>query len=1639
MASPAAEVGAVKIGPLKLGVPSLARVRHHDDPSSPAYVGRDSHRRAVIDLIARHMSPLQAKVRRRVLDELSRRIVDREGEIDLFFQLDESERLAATLLHARHVIPVLEAEEERFVVEFRRLVRAHDALDSQAEQRRFLADHLQRTASSRGQARADRAALRRNLNLEALKERHDGDRHRVLVQVEVSLDFMAGALVTLGPDAPAPTESKASALALLGDSDVLEFLVTYARTQARWQTRWAAARALEAYVCTGITLTDAQIEGLRGRIADKNEHPWVVSVLVSTLWTTRPQLARTITEERLRTPLEHPLDFLVRRLLLDQTHRDGPWALGVIEALLHRGDPAQHVRLGINRVLRRLLDEHPEALDLIVSQVGILPASAPEPEPAPRRKRKKAKAEPAPAPKLELPSETVSTEDVASSNDANYDSADRKKKQRRKRRRKKKDNKEKKKRKKTEKPAPPQQPAQDEPTEAVEEPAKDEPTPAEPEAPTEDSGPSEHAVVPDVGDAAARVRAVAGRALVVTLGERLACPEAGPRGKQSLAYLHTWLRRERDELPLLVTFEALRRVLEDIHEDHDGREALRILAPVLAELSRDGAASPAIHEDAAATLETLDRVLSPPRRALVARLRSALSQTSVPGSCRVPLTEDNERADVGRALAEITRDDWGVSASLSPRRARLRRGDRFTTKLWRVLHEIRNPAPNKRQGFRHTVGRVLTGDLRAHSGQLHEVTPTVVPGERVHIRGEGGWGRHVPSADDVTTVPLLRPRPVELYSSFGVTRLRATGSLAKRLWSRARLTFRYAEVAAQRSTSLDSDEPEESRRYLTMLRDRYGIEVEIEPAPPCGEHPRALPERITALLPGEPEPPADASSKPSTKVAALALAPDALTPGVLPRLDEWLDTHVHYFLSMQANQQASLAAFFLGAFALFFGDSFRRRHSIDRARKKIPLCIGGWGTRGKSGTERIKAGLFHGLGYQVFSKTTGCEAMMIHSVPEGPPAEVFVFRPYGKATIWEQRNLLELGAALEADVFLWECMALNPKYVEIIQHKWMRDDLSTLTNAYPDHEDIQGPAGMDVANTISRFIPDDGIILTSEINFLPLFREVCRERDSELVAIGPHEGDLIAPELLDLFPYQEHPRNIALVAQMAEQLDVDHDLAIVTMAQHVVADLGVLKSYPPVRVCGRVLKFINGCSANERAGFLGNWERTGCAALAESEDPEQLVITVVNNRDDRISRSEVFGRILVNDCVVDRHVLIGTNLRGLLSYLRGSMAIFLQNIQLVRAADLEDPEGRERALGRLAALMQRLRISPLSANALLARLRTYAAGCGLELRDPEPARKVLEQALASDGGLELAKLRKDFEQDAKLRAALDAGLSEPTEASTQTPPEVLIPCERKELEVHFARQLARAVIHARLRRQLEALFDNKSTSELGAYEDRVRETYRVMFDDMLVVVEDPKTKGDAIVQACARCVPPGTHVRIMGTQNIKGTGLDFVYRWLAVDAVVAELKILQGPEDDGRLGALERLQAFADHGVMDLGLLHRYLRENEPRGAAERAPFDRLKSKVEPAYKKKRAPFEAATGPDAPGGKKKKTWVESAASWIEGWLDFLDGARRFHGSAAIMKDLVHGRVSHPRAAVLMREIYAREKGGWLLARFSNKG
>ncbi|MDC0675663.1 hypothetical protein [Nannocystis radixulma] len=1100
---------------------------------------------------------------------------------------------------------------------------------------------------------------------------------------------------------------------------------------------------------------------------------------------------------------------------------------------------------------------------------------------------------------------------------------------------------------------------------------------------------------------------------------------------------------------------------------HAGPGDFVALSAVLARIATRDDHTPAVHEAAAAALQAIDSALDPARRAWTTVFAEALARTPPGKAARVSLRRPDlpppgDAAWLGRILAALTRDDWGIDAHVRKDSILMRRGDRWAARLWRAWHELRHPSPNKRQGFSHIRGRVLRGDLRAHSGRLHEVVATEVPGERVHSEREGGWGRHLPLVDDILGLPVLRPRLVRVVSSQGTTELRWHLPLWQRLAAHLRLSLRYGQLAELRRQALDAQEPAARAAYARVLREQYGVELYFVPHPaPCASLARTAPAQLlqlfgnnearssepaytsidipvttqsikltpevaravsashTAAAPARTNLGAASAPQPAAASAVTGLGA-FLVPLELPDLGEPVLADI---FTLSGSSQTALAYFLAALAAMLFIGTYLRTRSIARDRARIPLVIGGWGTRGKSGTERLKAGLFHGLGYRVFAKTTGCEAMFIHAAPRGQAMEIYTFRPYGKATIWEQRTLLNLAAKTGSDVFLWECMALNPAYVEILQHHWMRDDAATITNCYPDHEDIQGPAGMDVAEVIARFVPTAARTVTSEINFLPVLRDAAGRRGSNLDAVDEFAGDLLPADLLALIPYDEHPRNVALVARLAEHLGLDRTLAIATMAEHVVPDLGVLKRYGPARVAGRTLEFINGCSANERAGFLSNWRRTGCDRLDLDKEPDRYVITVVNNREDRVARSQVFARLLVEDVAADRHLLIGTNTQGLVGYIREALEGFLAAQEIVTRDDLADgPSGRARAHQRLTRLLTRVR--PVAPDALPGQLVLYAQGAGRSLageRD-EIARRcapyLSEDSRASISLDEILAIVRN-----ELSPWL-VGLIESADVLEDSdPPECVRLASPQEAADHFLRQLARTAVCVRLKARVDAAFDAGATMPHGLVHAAVRDAYRLLFMDLIDVVVDPLTTGDQVILRCALTLPPGVRAILMGTQNIKGTGLDFVYRWTALDIAQQNLAALASAEPEVRRQALQRLAQPADPGLIDAGLVAAQLEQRVAYdGEAELQSF---------AAGRARALHQTRVGNLSSGparGGRHDTWL----GWLESCVEFLDGARRYYIARQVMRDLVSLRISHARAASVMRDLDSRAKGGWLI-------
>ncbi|WP_437588268.1 capsule biosynthesis protein CapB [Sorangium sp. So ce1000] len=1003
---------------------------------------------------------------------------------------------------------------------------------------------------------------------------------------------------------------------------------------------------------------------------------------------------------------------------------------------------------------------------------------------------------------------------------------------------------------------------------------------------------------------------------------------------------------------------------------------------LLAEFASRPAMSPDLSDDAAATLRLLEVESRPVAEQIRQTLIAAASELLEGESAPVELPADAEPRDIERALAVASRGDMTYTLRRRGRgRYVLTRGEPRGFRLWRLVHEMRTPMPDKRKGWIHTSGRLFAGELVAPPVGMAEVTPTRVPGERHVYPPVGGWGPFVPRIDDLLSAASLTRREIRLITARGTVTVRGPAKLAHRLRARALLTLRYDRYAQARMRALVAQEPAEQKKF-TLMTGELGFTVALgDTGGEVDGHPYAI----------EPHLP--------TKFLAVALPP-LLQSGrdwlAGPSVPVWIDGFFSYLVSPAGNVPTQLAWIVFLVLAYMVLRAAWIAAQIERARGGIPLTIGGWGTRGKSGSERLKAALFHALRYDVVVKTTGCEAMFIHAMRDLPAQEIFIYRPYDKATIWEQRNILTAGRNLRAQVFLWECMALQPLFVDTLCSEWMRDEITTLTNAYPDHEDIQGPGGEDVARVIARFMPTDGLSFTTEEQMLPLLKDQAQRKGTNLVAIPPIDADLLPVDLLDRLPYQEHPRNVALVLALADHFGVDREFALVEIADHVILDLGVLKTYPTVQYRGRKLTFSNGMSANERAGFMSNWTRLAFDKHDMDATPGKATVMVVNNRADRVARSRVFAQIIVEDIGVDHVVLINSNLGGMMQFITEGLDARLRDMVITGDG------GKERALERFDEQMKKVGV-PVRAGAfeedLTRMLRALPA---------------IDEAAAAAivGGPGVAGKKGEPE-------AIEAAVKQALEAHAPPAGEDDI---RPDIIHHAARLSRRLARRDKARAEVEAALSRGADAEAN---QAFRAAFRELFLERIAVLWNADAKGDKVIDFITREIPPGFDARLMGSQNIKGTGLDFVYRWLSMDRVRTAIERMQS-NASARREVLTFFLSYSDFGLIDLREALAAVRAAKEQGGAGWAEHANM---IEGAIRRLEALDKEKTAALVVTGK---TGVGTKVLLrIEQFVDHMDSVRRTRWAKIVMDDLFAMRIGHGQAALLLREIVGRQKGGWL--------
>jgi len=925
---------------------------------------------------------------------------------------------------------------------------------------------------------------------------------------------------------------------------------------------------------------------------------------------------------------------------------------------------------------------------------------------------------------------------------------------------------------------------------------------------------------------------------------------------------------------------------------------------------------------------------------------------------KLPLLKTLSNVELGRLLSVITINDFPLDIKRKGSVLKITRWHHFKFRFWRFLFELRNSTTDKRQAHLHMVGRVLYGNMSITSSVMGEQTETKVPGEPLYEPSEDGPRNFLPLVDELISCveqdwPL---RPLEIYSNDGVTEIIPPSGFWKRLKIKTKLSWSFEKFAQMRNWSSSSQD--NANLYIETIR-ALGFGINYR----------------------------DYTATESIKNQEHSSITQFFNFSPLPVLGNYWENIKNYFNSVYSNNLQQLVIFLIGLFSLFFIKHAWLNIMVNRARKDLPLSIGGWGTRGKSGTERLKAALFNALGLNVISKTTGCEAMFLHGVAHGQLREMFLFRPYDKATIWEQVNLLRLSTKLDADVFLWECMGLTPAYVHILQRHWMRDDFVTLTNTYPDHEDVQGPAGYDIPKVMLEFIPKNSTLVTTEEVMYPILEQGARNVNTSCHPVNWIETGRVTEDILERFPYEEHPNNIALVGRLAQLMGISKDFAFRSMADNVVLDLGVLKTYPATKIRQRTLQYVMGNSANERLGAMGNWTRMGFDQHDLEQEAETWITTVINNRADRVPRSRVFASMLVKDVAADQHILIGTNVDGFMKFLNEAWQEHYADFTLWGSSD--NPHTLEQALAECEQKAKANRIV-YKPSILIARLKIMFAAIDISV-------ELNPNSLNSDF------VKYVLEQNKKMEYF-------------------------EEIDLLYQQWLDELTNYQEI---VSSLNTDKNNSD-----QRFIQFLKNALIQRIEVVHDSMTTGEQIINLLANKTPIGFFTRIMGMQNIKGTGLDFVYRWQAWELCHSAGEKLHAKKQTIVAEGLQELKSFKEYGVLSKDYVLNLLDSVQDKKIMQSELFQAELTEIKTNLVEQMSKLEASSikSNNAKGDSKL---LKMIVNFTEKFLDIGDAVKRRKRADLIYKDMAAQRISHNKAALELQELTKRQKGGWLWKSFKN--
>lgn len=282
-------------------------------------------------------------------------------------------------------------------------------------------------------------------------------------------------------------------------------------------------------------------------------------------------------------------------------------------------------------------------------------------------------------------------------------------------------------------------------------------------------------------------------------------------------------------------------------------------------------------------------------------------------------------------------------------------------------------------------------------------------------------------------------------------------------------------------------------------------------------------------------------------------------------------------------------------------------YAHQRRAYSITIRIHVNGTRGKSSVTRLIAAGLRAGGIPTMAKTTGTLPRII----DMQGLEVPIIRP-GTSNVIEQVKVFRYFFRRHPKAVVIECMAVNPEYQWLCEHRFVHATVGVITNCRMDHILEMGPTIENITRSLCNTLPANGIAFTSEDKMYWLMRRQARQANCKLYRADPNSVSYMD---LARFDHVEHADNIALALAVCEHYGVPRNVALEGMV-HAHPDAGALRVY---ECCegDRVVQFVHALAANDPDSTLEIWHKMKSLATDLG-----TVFVILNTRADRYDRTQ---------------------------------------------------------------------------------------------------------------------------------------------------------------------------------------------------------------------------------------------------------------------------------------------------------------------------------------------------------------------------------------------------------------------------------